>query len=294
MTPNKRRNLAWGLLFISPWIIGFLAFTIYPIIASLFFSFTNFNIIKFDPDWVGLRNYIQLFTQDRYFKLSLGNTLEYAVMLIIGATIIDVIAAVLLNQDVFGLSVYRTSLFLPVLTPAVAASLTWVWILNPKRGLINGLLARIGIDGPYWLASPRTALISLVLVAIWGSGRAILIYLAGLQDIPRSLYEAAEIDGANALQRAWYVTIPLLTPQVLFNVITLMIGSLQAFVGPFIMTGGGPANATLLYGLYLYRRAFENMRMGLSSAMAWIMFVIIIVLTWLMFRFSQKWVIYDR
>jgi multiple sugar transport system permease protein len=294
MTPKKRRNLAWGLLFISPWIIGFLAFTIYPIIASLFFSFTNFNIIKFDPDWVGLRNYIQLFTQDRYFKLSLGNTLEYAVMLIIGATIIDVIAAVLLNQDVFGLSVYRTSLFLPVLTPAVAASLTWVWILNPKRGLINGLLARIGIDGPYWLASPRTALISLVLVAIWGSGRAILIYLAGLQDIPRSLYEAAEIDGANALQRAWYVTIPLLTPQVLFNVITLMIGSLQAFVGPFIMTGGGPANATLLYGLYLYRRAFENMRMGLSSAMAWIMFVIIIVLTWLMFRFSQKWVIYDR
>jgi multiple sugar transport system permease protein len=215
-------------------------------------------------------------------------------MLIVMATVVDIFAAFLLNLKVRGLSIYRTALFLPVLTPAVASALTWVWILNPKRGLVNGLLATIGIQGPPWLASTRTALFSLVLVSVWGSGRSILIYLAGLKEIPSQLYEAAEIDGANAWHRMWHVTIPLLTPQILFNLITMLIGSLQSFVGPFIMTGGGPANSTLLYGLYLYRRAFTNMRMGLASAMAWILFVVILTLTLLMLRASRRVVVYER
>jgi multiple sugar transport system permease protein len=291
---QERRNLGWGLLFISPYIVGFLAFTVYPIIASFIFSFTNFNIINFQPDWVGLRNYVQLFTLDRYFPISLGNTFRYTAMLLVIATVVDIFAAFLLNLNVRGLSVYRSALFLPVLTPAVASALTWVWILNPKRGLVNGLLGMVGIVGPPWLASKRTALFSLVLLSVWGTGRSILIYLAGLKEIPTQLYEAAEIDGASAWRRMWHVTIPLLTPQILFNMITMLIGSLQSFVGPFIMTGGGPANSTLLYGLYLYRRAFLNMRMGLASAMAWILFVVILVLTLLMLRVSQRVVVYDR
>jgi multiple sugar transport system permease protein len=294
MSRVERRSLLWGLFFISPWVVGFLAFTVYPVFASFYFSFTDFNVINFHPKWLGLENYEELFTYDKYFKLSLINTFKYAGMLIAIATVLDVFAAFLLNLRVTGLSIYRTMLFLPVMTPAVASAMTWVWILNPKHGLINGLLARVGIDGPYWLASPRTALLSMVLVAVWGSGQAVLIYLAGLEDIPTHLYEAAEIDGANGARRMWHITLPLLTPQILFNMITLMIGSLQAFAGPYIMTGGGPNNSTLLYGLYLYRRAFQDLSMGYASAMAWILFVIILALTLLMFRTSRRWVFYGR
>jgi len=180
------------------------------------------------------------------------------------------------------------------MTPAVAAAMTWVWILNPKHGLVNGALALIGIEGPPWLASPRTALFSLVLVAVWASGRAVLIYLAGIQDIPGHLYEAAEIDGANPWHRMRFITLPLLTPQMLFNVVTMLIGSLQEFAGPFIMTGGGPNNSTLLYGVYLYRRAFQDLRMGIAAAMAWFLFLVVLALTLIIFRTSQRWVFYDR
>jgi multiple sugar transport system permease protein len=294
MSNIERRKLAWGLLFILPWIVGFLSFTVYPVLASLYFSFTDFNVISFHPNWVGLENYVEMFKYDKYFKLSLINTLKYAVMLIAIATVLCILAAFLLNLRVRGLSIYRTMLFLPVMTPAVASAMTWVWILNPKHGLINGLLARIGIDGPYWLASPKTAMLSMVLVSVWGSGQAVLIYLAGLEDIPSHLYEAAEIDGANGAQRMLHVTLPLLTPQILFNVITLMIGSLQAFAGPYIMTGGGPNNSTLLYGLHLYRRAFRDLSMGYASAMAWILLLLILALTLIMFRTSRRWVFYGR
>jgi len=294
LTVQQRRSLRWALLFISPWIVGFLAFTVYPVVTSFIFSFTNFNAIRFNPDFIGFRNYVQLFTRDRLFIKSLTNTLSYAGMLIVGATILDIFAAFLLNFKVRGLSLYRTALFLPVMTPAVASSLTWVWILNPKRGLINGLLARIGVEGPYWVASPRTALLSIAMVAIWGSGRAILIYLAGLKDVPQHLYEAAEIDGAGAAAKMWHITLPLLTPQMLFNLVTLLIHSLQAFTEVFIMTNGGPNNSTLLYGLHLYNRAFKDMQMGMASAMAWILFIIIFVLTVVLFRLSKNLVVYDR
>jgi multiple sugar transport system permease protein len=294
MNRVELRRVSWGLFFISPWIIGFLAFTLYPVLASFYFSFTDFNVINFSPNWIGLDNYVELATYDKRFWLSLINTLKYVGILIVLATVLDIFAALLLNLKVRGLSVYRTFLFLPVVIPSVAAIMSWIWILNPKHGLINGLLKAVGIEGPYWLASPRTALLSLALVAVWSSGRAILIYLAGVEDIPRHLYEAAEIDGANAWRRMWHVTLPLLTPQLLFNVVTLLIFSMQEFAAPFIMTKGGPANSTLLYSLHLYRRAFLDLSMGYASAMAWILFVIIFALTLLLFRSSQRWVFYER
>jgi multiple sugar transport system permease protein len=294
MTKRDWRQIGLGLFFISPWIIGFFAFTIYPMLASIYFSFTDFNILNYSPNWVGLDNYVEMFTLDRYFPLSLSVTFRYAAMLIILGNMVAIPIAMLLNAKVRGLSVYRTFLFLPVMTPAVAAALTWVWILNPKHGLINGALAAIGIQGPYWLASPDTALFSLVLVAIWYSGMAILIYLAGLQDVPAHLLEAAEIDGAGFLQRTWHITLPLLTPQILFNVITGVILALQEFSAPFIMTNGGPNNATLMYGLYLYRRAFLDLRMGYASAMAWLLFIMILGLTLLMLRLSRGRVAYNR
>lgn len=294
MTKQDWRRMGLGLIFISPWIIGFLAFTLYPMIASAYFSFTDFNVLNFNPDWLGLDNYKEMFQYDRWFKQSLGVTFRYALMVIILGNLVTIPTAMLLNAKVRGLSFYRTFLFLPVVTPAVASAITWVWILNPKHGLINGILASVGIQGPYWLASPQTALISIVIVAIWHSGQAILIYLAGLQDIPTHLYEAAEIDGASFLSQIRHITIPLLTPQILFNMITGIIGALQEFSGPYIMTGGGPNNSTLMYGLHLYRRAFLDLQMGYASAMAWLLFIVILVLTIIMMRTSQRWVFYGR
>jgi multiple sugar transport system permease protein len=288
------QRFRWGMFFISPWIVGFLLFTLYPIVASFIFSFTDFNIINFSPSWVGLDNYVELLTYDKRFWLSLKNTAFYAALLIPIATVFDIFIAILLNLNVRGRSIYRTIFFLPVLVPTVAAGMTWVWILNPLHGLINSLLGSIGIAGPLWLASPSTAMLSLVFVAVWSGGRAILIYLAGLQDVPRHLYEAAEIDGASALQRVFYITLPLITPQILFNVVTLLIFSLQGFTEAYVMTSGGPANSTLLYSLYLYRRAFQDFSMGYASAMAWLLFVIILVLTLLLLRTSRHWVVYER
>lgn len=294
MSPMVRRRLIWGLFFISPWVLGFLAFTLYPIAASFYYGFTNYNILNFTPRWVGTENYADLFTADNVFWGSLRVTIQYVAMLVGLATVFDICIALLLNMNVRGLSLYRTVFYLPVMVPVVAATLTWVWILNPRHGLVNGLLDRIGVDGPLWLASPRTALLSLVLVAVWGSGRAVLIYLAGLKEIPSHLYEAAEIDGANPFRKMWHITLPLLTPQMLFNVITMTIFSFQSIAAPLIMTGGGPNKATLLYGLQLYRLAFERLRMGYASAMAWILFLLILALTIAMFYGSRRFIHYDR
>ncbi len=294
LSPVVRRRLFWGLFFISPWLIGFFAFTAYPIVASFFYSFTDYNIINRTPHMVGWDNYADLL-EGRYDTWkSLRVTLRYVGMLVALATVFDVIIAMLLNMKVRALSIYRTIFYLPVMVPVVAASLTWVWVLNPNYGLVNGLLERIGIEGPAWLASQRTALLSLVFVSVWGSGRAVLIYLAGLKEIPMHLYEAADIDGANAWHKMWAITLPLLTPQMLFNVITMTIFSFQSIAAPEIMTGGGPNKSTLLFGYLLYRVAFENLKMGFASAMAWLLFLVILTLTLIMFYGSRNWVHYER
>ena len=294
LSPVVRRRLFWGLFFISPWLIGFFAFTAYPIAASLFYSFTDYNIINRTPHMVGWGNYADLL-EGRYDTWkSLRVTLRYVGMLVALATVFDVIIAMLLNMKVRALSIYRTIFYLPVMVPVVAASLTWVWVLNPHYGLVNGLLDRIGITGPAWLASQRTALLSLVFVSVWGSGRAVLIYLAGLKEIPVHLYEAADIDGANAWRKMWAITLPLLTPQMLFNIITMTIFSFQSIAAPEIMTGGGPNKSTLLFGYLLYLVAFENLKMGFASAMAWLLFLVILTLTLIMFYGSRNWVHYER
>jgi len=294
LSPVVRRRLFWGLFFISPWLIGFCAFTAYPVFASLFYSFTDYNISNRSPHMVGWDNYADLI-EGRYDTWkSLRITLRYVGMLVALATVFDVIVAMLLNMKVRALSIYRTVFYLPVMVPVVAASLTWVWVLNPNYGLVNGLLDRVGIEGPAWLASQRTALLSLVFVAVWGSGRAVLIYLAGLKEIPVHLYEAADIDGANAWRKMWAITLPLLTPQMLFNIITMTIFSFQSIAAPEIMTGGGPNKSTLLFGYLLYRVAFENLKMGFASAMAWLLFLVILALTLIMFYGSRNWVHYER
>ena len=243
---------------------------------------------------VGWDNYAELL-EGRYDTWkSLRVTLRYVGMLVALATVFDVIIAMLLNMKVRAFSIYRTIFYLPVMVPVVAASLTWVWVLNPNYGLVNGLLERIGIKGPAWLASQRTALLSLVFVSVWGSGRAVLIYLAGLKEIPMHLYEAADIDGANAWHKMWAITLPLLTPQMLFNLITMTIFSFQSIAAPEIMTGGGPNKSTLLFGYLLYRVAFENLKMGFASAMAWLLFLVILNLTLIMFYGSRNWVHYER
>ena len=295
--PNSWRTddlPAWGLFFVAPWIIGFIAFTAYPFVASLYYSFTNFNIINLTPRWVGLDNYVELFTADPLFWISIGNSIRYASLLLVFATLFDIFIAYLLSQNVKFLSIYRTIFFFPVLVPVVAASLTWIWILNPRFGLMNGLLDLVGIKGPSWLASPDTAMYALIFIGVWGSGRQVIVYLSGFNDIPSQLYEAADIDGASGLQKFRRITLPLLSPQIFFNVVTLIIFSLQSFSEVYIMTQGGPANSTLLYAVNLYDRAFRDYAMGYASALAWIMFLLILCLTLIIFKFLSGKVIYER
>lgn len=289
------RDLRNGLLFISLWIAGFLAFTCYPILASLYYSFTDFNIVSPEgPQWVGLLNIREMLFEDYLFWISLYNTAYFAFGFLFTATLFDVAIAVLLNLDIRARSFYRTVYFLPVLVPSVAAAIVWVWVLNPQRGLLNHLLSLVGIPGPNWLASVEWVKPALVLMAVWHSGRAIIIYLAGLQEIPRHLYEAARIDGANALQLLRFVTLPLLSPVIFFNVVVGLIGAFQYFTEAYIMTRGGPANASMFYSLHLYFQAFENLRMGYASSLAWCLFLIILLLTLLTFQFSRRLVHYER
>ena len=291
----KRRETLWAMFFLSPWIIGFLVFTLFPIVASLWFSFTNYNIVNpAGAKFIGLDNWDFLFNKDNVFRQSLGNTLYYALGLVIIGTSTDIFLAMLLNTKIRGRATYRLIYFIPVLIPAVAGALIWVWILNPQRGILNFGLDVIGIKGPNWLGSIHWVKPALIMMAVWGSGRAIIIFLAGLQEIPTHLYEAARIDGAGVLSVFRHVTLPLLTPVILFNVIVGLIFSFQAFTEPYVMTQGGPANASMMYGLHLYYQAFENLRMGYASAMAWLLFGIILLSTLIVFRGSRRWVYYEN
>ncbi|MGQ9631661.1 MAG: carbohydrate ABC transporter permease [bacterium] len=285
------RNLGYGLLFASPFIIGMLCFIIYPIGASFYYSLTEYSVLQ-PASWTGVENYRALFFEDDYFWTSLYNTVYYTGFVVPLGIITGLAIALLLNMKVKGMAVYRTLYFLPVLVPVVATSILWMWVLNPQYGMLNALLDIVHIKGPPWIASPEWSKPSLILVGIWGVGQAVVIYLAGLQDVPEQLYEAAIIDGANWLQKTRHVTIPFITPVILFNLIMGVIGSFQTFTQAYIMTNGGPANSTLFYALQLYRQAFQFFRMGYASAMAWILFIIIVICTWLLFRSSARWVYY--
>lgn len=291
MTREERRRLATGLLFISPWIAGFLAFKLYPIVASFYYSFTYYDIVS-PPMWLGLENYKDLFA-DRYFIKSVSNTVYYAVLAVPTGLIVAYLLALLLNRPLYGRSVLRTIFYLPTIVPTVASAMLWLWILDVQFGLLNVTLKSLGLPAIPWLSHPRWSKPSLVLIHLWYMGNTMVIFLAALQDVPQSLYDAAKVDGAGAWKRLRHVTIPFTTPAILFTLITGMIGASQTFSLVYVLTGGGPANSTLFYALYLYRTAFQYLRMGYGSAMAWVLFVGIVAVTMLVFKTSGRWVFYS-
>jgi multiple sugar transport system permease protein len=273
-------------------MIGALVFTVGPIIASFYLGLTQFEVVK-PPVFVGLDNYVKL-VQDKLFWQSLKVTSTYTFASVTLGLALSFLVALLLNQDIKAVGLLRTLYYVPNLVPAVASSMLWVWIFNPQFGLLNSLLKILfDIKGPLWLGHTKWALPSLILMSLWGVGGPMLIYLAGLQDIPTELYEAAQIDGANGWQQFFFITIPHMTSIILFNLIMGLIGSFQVFTQGYLMTGGGPRYATLFYVLYLYLNAFRWFKMGYASAMAWVLLLIILILTLLIFRSSALWVYYE-
>ncbi|SRR5579883_2628160 len=286
-----RANLE-GYLFIMPWLIGLVCLTIGPMLLSLYMSLTEWDLFS-PPRFVGLGNYQKLIFGDPLFWKSLGNTVYYVGGRVPVVIILALVVAVLLNQRIPLRNFLRTAYYLPTVTPEVAMFVLWVWMFDPGNGIINDLLALVGIKpGPEWLGSSDWAMPALIIVATWSIGSVMVIFLAGLQGVPQHLYEAAELDGAGAWHKVRHVTLPLITPVIFFNLIMGIIGAFQMFTKAFVMTNGGPANATLMYVLYLYDQAFLWFRMGYGSALAWILFAILFILTFIMFRRSQ-WVYYE-
>jgi len=280
-----------GYIFMSPAILGLLLFILGPILASAYFSFTKYDILD-SPEWIGLANYTKLFN-DPFFWLSLKITLTYAVVSVPMGLTVSLLLAMLLNQNLKGIFFIRTIYYLPVVISGVAVSLLWKWVFNPDFGLLNWFLGWFSINGPNWLYSEEWALRAVILMSLWSIGGSMLIYLAGLQGIPTELYDAAEIDGANRWRKFVNVTIPMLSPVIFFNLVMGIIGSLQIFTEGYVMTSGGPNNSTLFSVLYLYRNAFDYLQMGYASAMAWVLFIIILTFSLIVFKSSPLWVFYE-
>jgi multiple sugar transport system permease protein len=304
ISSKKHRSAQWwrdardGYLFAAPWLLGFFLFTLGPTIVSILMSFTQWDGITplSQIRWVGTDNYRQLLTDDPKFAKALANTAWYVSWAVPFGTLNALCLALLLNQEVKGQPVFRTLFYLPSVVSGVATSMMWLWLFNPSFGPINYALSRLGLPQdslPGWLTDPKWAMSAFIFMSLWGVGNAMLIYLAGLQGVPVHLYEAADLDGVTAWGRFRHVTLPMLTPTLLFNLIMGIIGSFQTFTQAFIMTGGGPKDATLFFVLYLYQKAFQQFKMGYASAMAWILFVIIMALTLLLLKSSKRWVYYE-
>ncbi|HEX4204301.1 MAG TPA: sugar ABC transporter permease [Ktedonobacteraceae bacterium] len=289
----RRREEMLGYLFASPIIIGILTLAAYPFLASFYYSFTDYNIIQ-PPYWTGLQNYHDLLA-DPLFWLSLKNTLIYSAVVIPLNLICALGLAVLLKQKLRTIGFFRALVYLPSVIPTVAATILWLWILNPQYGVLNNLLGSIGISGPDWINNPAWTKPSLILMSLWGIGPSAIIFLAGLQDIPDTLYEAARIDGAGRIACFRFITIRLVTPTLFFNLVLGVIGTLQTFNEPYIFgsNGGGPENSILMYVVYLYQTAFRDFQMGYASAMSIILFIIILALTLLVTTTSRRWVYYE-
>ena len=302
---GERKELLGALLFISPWIIGFLAFTLYPMARALYYSFTDYNLLQ-PPNWIGLDNYSTAFTGDPLFWSSLGNTAFYALLVLVPGTAISIGLAVLLNARVRGLVVFRAIYFLPTVLPLVAISVVWGFVFDPQYGYFDAILRGIGIQHPPgWLADPSWTKPAFAIMGIWSVGQAVLIYLAALQGVPQHLIEAAAIDGAGPVRRFWHVTIPMISPAILFNVVLGLIGTFQFFTQPFVLEGGGmatsqqstglfggPLQSALFYSPYLWQNGFSFFKMGYASALAWILFAIILLATLLVLRLSGGRVYY--
>lgn len=292
-TPGQVREALWAYVYLSPWLLGLLIFFGGPIIASLALSFTEYNLAR-PPKFVALANFRLAFMSDRLFWPSLGRTFYYAIIYVPIVVTGSLLLAMLLNQRLAGTNVFRTLFFLPHLTPAVALGLLWVWILHPQLGPVNNLLGKLGLPQPGWLTSQAWAMPSLIIIGLWAGfgGNRMLIFLAGLQGVPQELYEASEIDGAGRWARFRHITLPMISPVVLFNTILGIIGALQVFSTAYVATGGGPAYATWFLALHIYSQAFKYFRLGYGCTLAWILAVILIIFTYFQMKLSERWVYY--
>ncbi|MBP1990737.1 carbohydrate ABC transporter permease [Paenibacillus eucommiae] len=279
-----------GYLFISPWLIGLLVFTLFPLVYSFVLSFTDWNILE-KANFVGFSNYDKM-AHDENFWAAIRVTFIYSAVSVPLGIIFGVLLAILLNQKLPGIRLFRTIFYLPAVVSGVAVSMLWLWVFDPNYGIINTFLSWFGITGPQWLSDTKTALGSLILMSLWSIGGAMVIYLAGLQGISRELYEAADVDGATTVRKFWNITIPMLTPTIFFNLIMGIINSFQVFTQALVMTKGGPGNSTLFYVLYLYQNAFQFFKMGYASALGWVLFIIIMILVLVLFHTSGRWVYY--
>jgi multiple sugar transport system permease protein len=294
-SPARRREAIAGILWTSPWLVGFFVFALGPVLASLYLSFNDYSVAG-TPKWVGLANYAKAISgSDTLFWPSVGRTFQYALIMVPVGISLSLLIAIALNQNLHLTPVLRTFYFLPSLTPIVAAALIWKWLYEPDFGEINALLALVGIEGPKWLSDSSYALYSLMVIALWGAagGGTMVIFLAGLQSVPTELHEAAEIDGAGRWTRFWSVTVPMISPTILFNLILGVVGALQVFTLPVVASNGGPHYATYTFILHLYQQGFLNFDMGYASALAWIFLAIVLALTLINLRLSKRWVYYE-
>jgi len=294
-TAVQTRRALWGYLFALPWILGLIIFFGGPILASLYFSFTEYSILS-DAKFIGLDNYARAFGRDDLFWPSLGRTFVFTLLFVPTAIVGSLALALLLNQKLKGTALFRTLFYIPHLIPAVALTVLWMAILQPRMGPVNVVLRALGVENPPgWLATQDTALLSVTIINVWAAvgGNTMLIFLAGLQGIPNEYYEAASIDGASAWAKFRQITLPMLSPTIFFNLILAVIAALKVFTTAWVATQGGPAYATWFFVLHIYNEAFKNFRMGYGSALAWILAVILIVFTLVQVYSSRRWVYYD-
>ncbi len=292
MSSIARKEALAGYLAISPWLLGFLIFQLVPILAAFYVSLTEWRILT-TPEFIGLRNYDKLLFEDDLFWQSIKVTVVYVIFRVPFSAMLSLALAMLMNQQLAGRRLFRTIYYLPAVIPLVAVSMMWIWIFNPDYGVLNSGLRLFGIDGPQWIFSSRWALPALIIMSLWQVGAGMVIFLAGLQGIPTHLYEAALIDGATAWQKFLRITLPMLSPVILFALVMNVIGSFQVFTQAYIMTRGGPGNATLFLVLYIYRNAFEWFHMGYASALAWLLFLVVLVISLALLRSSGRWVHYE-
>jgi multiple sugar transport system permease protein len=281
-----------GYIFIAPFMLGFLIWFLIPALTSLWMAFQDWNMIQ-PPKFVGLDNFRSMFT-DKLFWQALKVTTVYTAVSVPLSLVLAFMLALLMNTKVRGIAVFRTIYYMPGIVPAVANAVLWAWILNSEFGLLNAFLHVFGIRKILWLQDPEWTLPALILMSLWGLGGTMVIFLAGLQGIPNEFYEAAEIDGAGAWAKLWHVTIPLMSPVIFFNLIMGIIGTFQIFTTAYLITNGGPQNATLFYVLYLWQNAFQYLRMGYGAALAWVLAFIIMGLTVLVFSGLGRWVYYEE
>lgn len=289
---RARKEAAWFYLMIAPWLVGFLVFLAGPLLASLYFSFTDYDLLT-PPRWIGLGNYRHMFGTDPLFWKVVGNTVFYTAIAVPATTVVSIGLAALLNRSVPGIRVFRTIVYLPSLVPLVASAMLFTWVLAPDTGLLNRALRLVGIHGPAWLLDETWVKPALILMSLWSVGTSVILLLAGMQGIPAEFGEAARIDGASPWQQFRRITLPMLSPVILFNVIMGMIGSFQIFSQVYILTKGGPDNASEMLVPYLFDQGFRFNKMGYASALSWVLFVIIMAFTALVFRTSSGWVFYE-